>query len=998
MSLTKGLVPVAFKSGLSGKKSDKLTLPGEFLQLDDCVRRKVAEIQKRYGYTALSVNILGGGTLSAGSHLDVFNDDLIAICNGQLYSWVPSQNGWLNKGLCATAQVDLDPLVRTSGTQTAHDMAASAAGLTCVVYEDTSLNACYSIFDDTTGTAIVYQQMIESGLGMRPKVITLADRFLIGYLRPNASYALKFGVIPFNNPTVTFSPVATGIAVGSDLPWDLDHYAATGHDEGVFVAHNGTTAVMGMVSTAAALIKSFTLATTPVVTMATVVADSANARAFAFVGSTSGNLVGMGYTPYPGQSISSFNTTVSTASSQVTAAINGTNIIVYVDNKNATSTTTGTSAHQILKYTVDTTTTYAFAGGVALTSIGLASKAFVYNGRVYATCCYDTTLQPTYFLVRDDGYVFGRVLGGNAGGLVKNTAGSAVRSGLPRFTVDSQGRYSTVGQVRNKLTISGDGTTLAAAIGLQRVSYTMGARINGAQLNRTYHIAGGLPLNYDGTQVVEHNFFLYPEFNASGTSVASTGGLLPKGHVWTYCWLYEWYDAQGQIHRSTPSIAQTVSTVGNGADTGWASLAVSPLPITNRSATSVRVVLYMSMPDVSSVLYRYAEGTNNPSADYLSFAFVNNGITTATGQPLNVQEILYTTGGVVDNVMPPTSKVVHVHKGRLFAAAPEGIYFTKSSAPGEACEFQDTVIVPTEQDGGDVTAFASMDEKLIVFKERHVYYMSGEGPTDTGQQNDYFVPIRVAHDVGTLYPRSVVTMPKGVMFQSDKGVYMLTRGMQITYVGAGVEAYNQYQVTSAILMADQDEVRFTTLGGPCLVYNYLFDQWSVFTNYDAVGACLGLGNTYLHMKADGSVQQEVAGSYSDNGTPVTMGITTGWLALAGMQGYGRVYKALFLGDFVSDTTTTVNIAYNYENSYTQTATFNTVTGLAPISGTGGANIPVGTSSSVYQFVVQPSQQKCQAIKFQLTDSGTGASFNLLGLTLEVGRKYGAFKLPNQRNL
>ena len=106
-----------------------------------------------------------------------------------------------------------------------------------------------------------------------------------------------------------------------------------------------------------------------------------------------------------------------------------------------------------------------------------------------------------------------------------------------------------------------------------------------------------------------------------------------------------------------------------------------------------------------------------------------------------------------------------------------------------------------------------MDEKLVIFEDDRIFYLTGSGPNATGQQNNFSDPQLVTSDVGCSNTRSIVQTPKGLMFMSNKGIYLLDRGLSTHYIGAPVEAYNSLTITSAILIQDENQVRFTASDG-----------------------------------------------------------------------------------------------------------------------------------------------------------------------------------------
>ena len=81
-----------------------------------------------------------------------------------------------------------------------------------------------------------------------------------------------------------------------------------------------------------------------------------------------------------------------------------------------------------------------------------------------------------------------------------------------------------------------------------------------------------------------------------------------------------------------------------------------------------------------------------------------------------------------------------------------------------------------------------MDGRLVVFKRAVIQAITGAGPNDLGQ-GAFNPPQAASTAIGTSIPGSVVAMPDGIMFQSSKGIWLLDRGLGLTYVGAPVEQY-----------------------------------------------------------------------------------------------------------------------------------------------------------------------------------------------------------------
>jgi hypothetical protein len=527
-------------------------------------------------------------------------------------------------------------------------------------------------------------------------------------------------------------------------------------------------------------------------------------------------------------------------------------------------------------------------------------------------------------------------------------------------------------------------------VGIQRLAFTFGGEDYDADtLGQNYLIAGGIMRAYDGVSATELNFHQYPE---DLTSAQTAAGTMAAG-IYYYTAIYEWQDAKGQIHRSAPAVTVTVTVAGASDDN--ITITVPTLRLTDKTSTRAdcKVVLYGGAPGDDTVMYRITDISNNPAADTVDLVEASRAAAIYLG------EVLYTTGGVVESTAPPASKVTTTHKNRLWIGGLEDGYtlgYSREQVYGEGVCFSEFLSIRVDPRGGAVKALGSLDELVVIFKKDAIFVLTGDGPLDTGAQNDYGQPSLVSADLGCESPKSIVTTVNGLMFKTDKGIYLLDRSLGLTYVGAPVEQYNSETITSAVVMEDVNEVRFTTESGPCLVYNYFFNQWSTFTNYEAVSAVKGL-STYLHLKSDGTVRKENT-SYNDSGARYSMAIETSWFSFADLQGYQRIYYIMGLGDYISNHHTRIKMAYDFEPAYTETSYFNVDTDLGleyygDDATYGESSVYGGAGTSIYQWYLRPRRQKCQSMKLLIEDVDTitdagGGSFNFVGLTFMAGLKVG----------
>jgi hypothetical protein len=278
------------------------------------------------------------------------------------------------------------------------------------------------------------------------------------------------------------------------------------------------------------------------------------------------------------------------------------------------------------------------------------------------------------------------------------------------------------------------------------------------------------------------------------------------------------------------------------------------------------------------------------------------------------------------------------------------------------------------QSTGGVKCLAAMDDKLIIFKKNTIFYINGTGPDNTGANSQYSAPIFVSSAVGCSNPNSIVLVPNGLMFQSDKGIWLLGRDLSVSYIGKDVQDFNTANVISALTVPATNEVRFTLdSSSQTLSYNFLVGQWSQFTNIPGISSTI-YNNLHTQLQTSGSVSQETIAAYNDNGVPTTMGFTTGWIGLTGLEGFSKAYRMYILGKFYSPHTYTVGIAYDYNPAIVQTAT------ISPTN-------TLGSGSFVEQWQVNFQKMSCQS--FQLTfneiaSSSAGAGLSLSGIKLVYG--------------
>jgi hypothetical protein len=217
----------------------------------------------------------------------------------------------------------------------------------------------------------------------------------------------------------------------------------------------------------------------------------------------------------------------------------------------------------------------------------------------------------------------------------------------------------------------------------------------------------------------------------------------------------------------------------------------------------------------------------------------------------------------------------------------------------------------------------------------------------------------------------------------------------VQYIGAPVEAYNNETITSATLMANVNQVRFTLQSGKTLVYDYFVQQWGVFTGQYAVDALIWNATPVL-LRANGTVLRETPDVWTDAGSPFSLKLTTSWLTFANIQGFQRVRRAQILGAWKAPHNLAVDVCVDFNDTIVQSMTVTPQTPTVYGGTSPYGNGVYGGAFQLYQWRIDLARQKNQAVKFTIQDLPTataGEGMSLSSIAFEVGAKQGTAKVP-----
>ena len=526
-------------------------------------------------------------------------------------------------------------------------------------------------------------------------------------------------------------------------------------------------------------------------------------------------------------------------------------------------------------------------------------------------------------------------------------------------------------------------------------------------------IAGGVMTSYDGATTFDYGFASTPVLTAFTT--AGAGSVAAGSYL--YSAVSEFRSRTGLFYRSPAATPITQVAAGAGSSntvlvlncnlgnkprafgTGFLTEAIY------RSTVGGPVTQRLSFDPLYNVVYTDVTLGFQQIVDTRADSSIDNSLTTLASRPA-----LYTTGGILDDYQPPAAVTSFQHADRIWVLAGDQMtwWYSKTfqddlgTAPGFHPNFR--ISFADAQ-----TAGASMDDKAIFFSASGVRYMLGTGPAPNGQNSDFQQPTKIQSDVGCTNARSVVTTPDGTMFLSERGIYLLTRGLELVWIGRPVkDTLAAFPViTSAVLVPKQNQVRFTCntsdgASGVTIVYDYAEKQWSTFRHWAAgaygtayADACLYNGQ-WAFVTAAGIVSIESTTSFIDSGNYVPMTLETAWITAPGSQAspssgplkFQSVRNFALHGFSNSNHDLTIQIGFDTDASYPQSVTFVAGSATTSVGTLEDCTISVGT------------RRKCNAIRFRILDTaptgfalGTGQGPSLDMMAIEVGMKPGTGNNP-----
>jgi hypothetical protein len=995
MALREVPIPLPFQAGLDTKSDEKAAPAGRLLVLENGVFSKGLTIKKRNGYASLSQAVTASGMdYTDARALTRRGSEPVLLADGAAYSYQASLGTWNGVGSVSSVNAADESAAHTGSNQTQPDHADNN-GIRVLAWEDSRGGVWWTLIEVDGGRVLRAPAQLDSA-GQRPRCLAVGEVLHVVYA--TATGELRILVVNPSEPTATLAPTTLTSDLSTTNP-SFDAVPTLLTDEpGLIVWAKSTGGYrLGYLAPSGVL-------GSPVTGFDSVVDGVGTVDVGPVLGFDGGSSIVVAF-------YTSSSTTTSAIQHDASDALSTTGSTGTIVETSAvirlTAAWPGASSYVWRELTASTnrdhrTRVATYSGGALaeLTDLRgscLASRGFVDNGVAHCWLVHDVTFFAVYLCLRfeSDGTTscVARTLPGLA-------YGAPDRAHLPSVHVDADDSrvHRWCASWQQQLPAGDEASAVFAEAGIRLVTLDFDASTawQTAQLGRSLYIGGACPLRYDGDTIAEAGFHYAPD-NIAAPTQGTGGALSPLLGTWTYRFVYEEIDAQGEIHQGATSIGTTVTLTGSN---NRVTFAVPTLRHTSKRR--VRIGAFRSEQGDTSAFYRVssldpsAVGSNgyilnDTTVDTVTFVDDMSDATLITKEPL------YTNGGIPSNDPTASGSILAVGKNRLFYNDPSDpllVRYTQALVDGYGAEFNAELTFKVDPYGGAVTALAVMDDRVIVFKRSAIFVVNGSGPLAAPQADPSsgFSPAAiVTSDVGCTAPSSIAVTPAGIVFQSAKGIYILGRDLAVSYVGAPVEAFNAQSVTRATLIEDRTQVVFLCSTGKTLMFDYLFGQWSTYTNHTGLDAVV-IDATYHYLRTDGRVFRETPGVYRDDNSQISMILETAWIKLAPyLQGLSRFYHAHLIGERKSAHAIRFRFQTDYMPGWSapNDVDWTTTDGDPYGEGVYGAGDYGGSASERYQWSVHLGEVG-QSIRFRFEDREPtgefGASYELNELLLLAGQK------------
>lgn len=521
-------------------------------------------------------------------------------------------------------------------------------------------------------------------------------------------------------------------------------------------------------------------------------------------------------------------------------------------------------------------------------------------------------------------------------------------------------------------------------------------RRQSAVISGLLHIAGALPMVFDGQQPAEMSWGEQPQIYSLASSNTGPGAITTSAAYFLQIFP-EMVDAKGNTHRGPPSIVYSITTgVADDTITGLVGNLHSYRNTQFFPGSSYRMVICrtaaLADKTAGENLYRETHVTipEQTWGSFTAFTLItsDDGLR-ALGE---TQGTIYTQSQTpIPHQAPPPASYLWPTNERLAAAGlPRTSQWLQSKLvfPAEAVAFSDADL-PQFQGSTDeaILAVGSISGQLVAFTRRTISLWTGTGPDHSGQGEFSFSGF-LSKEGGIVDWRSLVETDEGLFFQRDKDqlCQMSHRGLVDWTVGQAIrdELVTYPNVLAAVYLRSQHLVAFAVENdaanaGEILLYDLRRKAWFIDDVYAKV-LCEYQGRL-VYADSSGVVyqQNELPGS----GAMPNQNLETFDFDFGTGLSWGEIVGVGVVGTKKGDCSATLDITFDSGDSYTTIGSWTITT---------AGNYTTGKQIELKKA---PPLRKCSrfGLRLNITGGSNTEGLRIDEIVLETQKAPGMARLP-----
>ena len=434
---------------------------------------------------------------------------------------------------------------------------------------------------------------------------------------------------------------------------------------------------------------------------------------------------------------------------------------------------------------------------------------------------------------------------------------------------------------------------------------------------------------------------------------------LLKAHIYQYKCRFKWIDQKGFEHRSPFSDIITIySNRHIGTRGNQPTFELNNLHLTNKPNQNLTIEVYRTENLLQTFkLIKEVKNDQEEEKTIIRDDVIDENLgqvadpsnTTISGAKFNIK---YKGRFVLYGFPEKPNRIVV--SSPLSNFSNKGIDFKNQGFAGDLVELlMDEEVICVRQ----------MDQHLIIFCKETVYSW-----TLNESSVDQRIPQEITGlvDLNATNSRSAKRTNTGLIFNSTKGLWTLSRGLSGEFTGKDVQDL-EGNILEIENIRDSQEIRIITDDNnfPILNYNYRFRLFSTYDEGDVVSSCIWK-DKYTVVNKRGDIKTEIdTFDYED-----IFSFQTGWMNFHKIQGFQRFRDFYFLAEFLGLKNLTCRIYYDFNNVLYEEILYDLSNSLKDQA----------------QFRFQPRKQQCRSVRLELEMRAKKARLFgfLIGLTALPG--------------